>query len=215
MMTIPKRYEDLTVDQFMQLEALKLNKSLPLLDKAVAKLSILSGLSIDEVEKMNIQKVYATLLDAVFLNTPIDAMPLKDSVYLGYKKFKAITDITDFTTAQHKDFNEFIKMNNNNYVACLPNIIAICHKELTLYGYKYKSDNHFKNVEIFKKAKLKDVMGAVFFYSNCLKSYNEIITTCLEKSQSQIKEFLKEIENDKEFQDFLTNGGGTTQLVNV
>jgi hypothetical protein len=214
MMTIPKRYEDLTVEQFMQLEQLK-EKKMPLLDKAVAKLSILSGLSIDEVEAMNIQKVYDILLDAIYLNAPISSMPLKDSVLLGYKKFKPITVITDFTTAQHKDFNEFLKQNNNNYVACLPNIIAICHKELTMYGYKYKPDNHFKNVEIFKKAKLKDVMGAVFFYSNCFKNYSEIITTCLENSASQLREFLKEVENDKQFQDSLNSGGGITQSVNV
>lgn len=214
MMTIPKRYEYLTVQQFMDLESLK-SKQLTPLDKAVARLSILSGKSIDEIERMDISQVYTTMLEATFLNSPIDSMPLKNSVYLGYKKFKPITVITDYTTAQHKDFNEFLKQNNNNYIACLPNIIAICHKELTLYGYQYKPENHFNNVEIFKKAKLKDVMGAVFFYSNCFKSYNSIITTCLENSQNQLREFLKEIENDKEFQDFLNNGDGTIQSVNV
>ena len=105
-----------------------------------------------------------------------------------------------------------MKANDNNYIACLPNILAICHKELTLKGYVYNSDNHYKNAKTFSQAKIKDVLGAVFFYSKCLKSYNMIIKNSLELHTKVIMEMLEEIENDKPFQDFLNTGDGSTQL---
>jgi hypothetical protein len=149
---------------------------------------------------------------ASFIHEPIKSIGLKKSTWLGFKKFKAITEIHDFTTAQHKDFTEIMKANDNNYIACLPNILAICHKELTLKGYVYNSDNHYKNAKIFSQAKIKDVLGSVFFYSKCLKSYSTIIENCLALHMKTIKEMLEEIENDKPFQDFLNTGGGSTQL---
>ena len=208
-MTIPKRYEDLTVSQFQQLEALKAEENIDSIDKAVKRLSILSGESIDFIESLRPKVVYDTLLDAIYLNSPIHDIPLKDTVVLGSKKFKAITQITDFTVAQHKDFNTFLQLNNNNYIACLPEIIAICHAEKIGGVFKYEPANHFENLELFKAAKLKDVMGAVFFYSNCLKSYSKIIAVSLESNTKLIKEMMTEMENDKGFQDFLNNGGGT------
>ncbi len=95
--------------------------------------------------------------------------------------------IDQYTTAQQKDFTEILKANNNDYIACMPELMAICHQELTLFGWKYKPENHFKNVELFKQSKLKDSLGAVFFYSNCLKSYSEIIEDCLQKANEMIQ----------------------------
>lgn len=51
-MNIPKRYEDLTVEQFQQLELLKEDSSLDTLDKTIKRLSILSGKSIEYIEAM-------------------------------------------------------------------------------------------------------------------------------------------------------------------
>jgi hypothetical protein len=45
-MNIPKRYEDLTVSQFQELEALKNDDTLDKLDKSIKRLSILSGKSV-------------------------------------------------------------------------------------------------------------------------------------------------------------------------
>ena len=210
-MNIPKRYEDLTVEQFQQLEQLKNNNSLDALDKAIKRLSILSGKSIEYIEAMKPSDVYDKLLDAVFLFQPLESMPLKDSVILCFKKFRYIREISQYTTAQQKDFTEILKMNGNNYINCLPELMAICHQELTLRGWVYNSDNHFKNVELFKKSKLSETMGAVFFYSNCLKSYSEIIADFMENNNKKLKDHYQMMMDDQEFQSFLKDGGGNTQ----
>jgi hypothetical protein len=206
-MHIPKRYEDLTVEQFQQLEALKIETQLDKIDMACKRLSILSGESIDYIEALKPSEVYNHLLDALFLTKPLLGMECPESVFLGFKKFKYIKEISQYTTAQQKDFTEFVKQNGNDYIKCLPELMAICHLELTIKGWVYNPDNHQKNVEIFKNSKLKDSLGAVFFYSKYLISYSEILKDCLEESMKTINNLME----DGEFQDFLNSGAGTTQ----
>jgi len=210
-MNIPKRYEDLTVSQFQELEALKTDESLDKLDKSIKRLSILSGKSIEYIETLKPYLVYDKLLEAVFLIEPIKSMASPETFVLGFKKFRYIKSIDQYTTSQQKDFTEILKAHNNDYINCLPELMAICHQELTLFGWQYKPENHFKNVELFKQSKLKDSLGAVFFYSNCLKNYSEIIEDCLQKNNEILKAHYKTMMEDQEFQTFLKGGDGNTQ----
>jgi len=210
-MNIPKRYEDLTVEQYQKLEQLKTNNSIDTLDKAIHRLSILSGKSIEEIEDMKPSDVYNKLTEALFLIEPLNSMELKNSVVLGYKKFRYIRNISDYVTSQQKDYTEILKMNGGNYINCLPELMAICHQELTLRGWKYVPENHQKNVELFKKSKLSETMGAVFFYSNCLKNYSEIIKDYTEKNTQMLVNHFQTMMDDQEFQNFLKDGGGSIQ----
>ena len=213
-MKIPKRYEDLTVEQFQQLEYLK-NEKLDKLDMACKRLSILTGKSIDYIESLSPKKVYDLLLDAVFLIHPIVQFPIKKSVRFGFHKFRYIKEIHQYTTAQQKDFTTILKNNGNDYIKCLPELMAICHHELTLKGWVYNSDNHFRNVELFKQSKLKDSLGAVFFYSNCLKNYKRGIEVCSLAASKVIEDLMTEVRDDLEFQIFLKTGDGNIPLVSA
>ena len=199
---IATRYEDLTVNQFQKINTLKGKKDDVF--KRAELYSIISGLPLDQVDLLSPKDVYAA---TNFLSVPIHAMPLKKT----YGRFKPILKITDITTAQHKDFNTLLTQVNGDWVKVLPELLAIMNKELTFKGYAYIQDNHFKNVEIFKKAKLRDVVGVVFFYSNYLSSLKKTIKDSLEKSQKEINEVMMMITEDSEFQTFLNNGGGNTQ----
>lgn len=214
MMNIPKRYEDLTVEQFQQLELLKTEK-LDKLDMACKRLSILTGKSIDYIESLSPTKVYDLLLNAAFLINPINQFPIAGSVRFGFHKFRYIKEIHQYTTAQQKDFTTILKNNGNDYIKCLPELMAICHHEFTFKGWVYNSDNHFRNVEYFKKSKLKNTLGAVFFYSNCLKNYSEIIEDCLQTANKVIEELMMEVQADSEFQIFLNNGDGNIPLASA
>ena len=206
-MNIPLRYEDLTVNQFIQLEALKQLKDIELIDRAVKRLSILSGKTEDEIESLPPKEVFDTLSLAIFLSEPIHNMPVLEEITLGKKRFKAITKNTDYTVSQHRDFNEFIKANNGDYIPCLAELIFISHFEFIDGKWTYDENNFEENLELFKQAKLKDVLGAVFFYSNCLLTCMSSIKTCLEENQKIVKEHVETMMNDKEFQTFLKDGG--------
>jgi hypothetical protein len=207
-MKIPKRYEDLTVDQFQKLEELKTNDTLDKLDRAVLRLSILSGKSIDYIESLNATEVYNTLMDAVFLTQPITQIETPKEVKLGGIKFRYIKDIHEYNIAQEKDWKEMVKNSDNNYINCLPELMAVCHQEYENGVWIYNSNNHNRNVEIFRQSKLSESLGAVFFYSKTLKGYTKVLADSLAKATQTIQEIQKEMTEDLEFQTFLKDGAG-------
>lgn len=211
-MNIPTRYEDLTVFQFQQLEELK-TLELDTLDKAVKRLSILSGMSIDDIESLSASKVHDLLLDAIFLTIPITEMNSPEEFTLGGKRFRYIKEIHNYNIAQEKDWKEYLKMNNNEYFKCLPELMAICHQELENGKWVYNSDNHTENVELFKNSKLSESLGAVFFYSKYFKTYTKAIQDCLADQIQVLKEAEQMMMADPEFQTFLKDGDGSIQLV--
>jgi hypothetical protein len=210
-MKIPKRYEDLTVEQFQKLEELKSNDTLDKLDRAVLRLSILSGKSIDYIESLNATLVYNTLMDAVFLTQPITQIETPKEVKLGGIKFRYIKDIHEYNIAQEKDWKEMVKNSDNNYINCLPELMAVCHQEYENGKWLYNSNNHQRNVELFRQSKLSESLGAVFFYSKTLTSYTKVLADSLVKATETIAEIQKEMMADLEFQTFLNGGVGSTQ----
>lgn len=212
-MNIPTRYEDLTVEQFQQLEYLKEDTALDKLDKAIKRLSILSGKSIEDIEKLSANQLYDYLLPAFYLTVPITEMKCIDEISLGGIKFRYIKDIHDYNICQEKDWKEMIKANDNQYFKCLPELMSICHLEYINGKWTYNSDNHQRNVELFKKAKLSESLGAVFFYSKYFKTYTKAIQDCLVQQAQVIEQAKSMMLADQEFQTFLKDGGGNTQLV--
>ena len=211
-MKIPKRYEDLTVDQFQKLEELKTNDTLDNLDKAVLRLSILSGQAIEHIESLSPKKVYDYLLDAFFLTKPITDLICPDEIKIGGIKFRYIKDLYDYNICQEKDWKEMVRVNEGNYLKVLPELMAICHQEYENGKWLYNSNNHNRNVELFKQSKLSESLGAVFFYSKYLKTYTKAIQDCLAEATQTIEEANQMMMDDLEFQTFLNDGDGNTQL---
>lgn len=212
-MNIPKRYEDLTVQQFQELEALKSNTDLDTLDKAVKRLSILSGKDVDYIESLTATEIFNTLSDAVFLMSPIHEMPIPNHIVFSGVRFRYIKEIHEYNICQEKDWKEIVKMNGNDYIKCLPELMAICHQEHENGKWVYNSDNHLRNVELFKKSKLSESLGAVFFYSKSLTSYIKVLADYSKKAENQITEHYKTMMADQEFQTFLNVGVGNTVSV--
>ena len=212
-MKVINRYEDLTVEQFQQLEELKLNTTLDKLDSAIKRLSILSGESVDYIESLSGTQVHDYLLQALFLTLPITEIASPNEFKLGGKQFRYIKHIHEYNIAQEKDWKEILLANKNEYIKCLPELMAICHQEFDNGKWVYNSDNHHENVELFKKSKLSESLGAVFFYSKFFKIYTKITADCLHQSIQMMTEAKDMMMADQEFQTFLKDGGGNTQLV--
>ncbi len=198
-MKFPLNYKDVTVAQYEALQLLK-QKSFDLhIDYIVEKLSILSGKSIDTIEEFSPKEVYEWGAQTIYADREMPNYDFKEVITLGSKEFK-FTEV--LTVAQERDVTEFIKGNVD-----LSRILAVIFKEKTKDGFKYNSDNHFENAKLFKQAKIKDISGAVFFYTKISKAYENSLLTSLEKNLKPIKLIEKEMMEDKEFQDFLKSGG--------
>lgn len=198
----PLKYSDVTVEQYEKLQLIKQKNYENYIDYLVEKISMFSGKSTDELEQHTPKEIYDMGAKFIYADDEMPNFPFKEIIKIGNKEFK-FTDV--LSVAQERDATEFIKNN-----VALSKILAIIFKEKTNDGFKYISDNHFENAEIFKQARLEDVSGAVFFYSKISKDYEKNLLTSLEKNYKQITEIQLEMAKDKEFQSFLKNGGSIT-----
>ena len=180
------------VEQWKHIETLDKDE-----DFKINRLSYLSGKTIDEIESMPFSKL-ALLFD--YYSEP--KYKVNKWFILGFKVFKPIHNMSEFTLAQETDLNNLITQSGGDYTKVVEQLLALTHKELTLKGFKYIQDNHEKNTKLFLKAKAKKVLGNVFFYSKLSKTLNQTINIYLKKLQ----EHAMEMAMDKDFQDFLNSG---------
>lgn len=210
-MKVINRYEDLTVEQFQKLEELKSNDTLDELDKNTLRLSIIADKTTKEIESLPHSKRNDLMLESVFMMFPLTEMQTPDEITLGGIKFRYIKEIHQYNICQEKDWKEMVKMHGNDYFKCLPELMAICHQEFENGEWLYNPDNHQRNVELFRKSKLSESLGAVFFYSKYFKTYTKILADCLAEANKVIAEAKTMILEDTEFQTFLNDGTGNTQ----
>jgi len=163
-------------------------------DFKLNRLSYLSEKSIDKLESMPLIE-----LKMLFEYYAEPKYRVNKCFRLGFKLFKPIHSMSEFTIAQETDLNGFVKQSNGNYTLLVEQLLALTHKELTITGFKYVQANHAKNSELFKKSKAKKVLGNLFFYSKLSKSLNKNINTC----SKLLENHAMEMERDTAFQAFL------------
>jgi hypothetical protein len=199
-MNLPKRFEDLTLKQYIDLIELDKDLNLTVIEKAVKKLSILSGKAIEDIESLDFKKLFYYLAKVKFTNEPPENIAFKKSFIIGFRKYVATTNLQEMKPAQLIDFAALQKANKP-----LNDLLAVMYKRS---GKEYDYKEHEKISKELLKAKVSDCLGLVFFYLNFFKKCEPLIVQFLEKQQSIIKEGMKGIVTDKEFTSFLKTGDG-------
>jgi hypothetical protein len=199
-MNLPKRFEDLTLKQYIDLIELDKDLNLTVIEKAVKKLSILSGKAIEDIESLDFKKLFYYLAKVKFTNEPPENIAFKKSFIIGFRKYVATTNLQEMKPAQLIDFAALQKANKP-----LNDLLAVMYKRS---GKEYDYKEHEKISKELLKAKVSDCLGLVFFYLNFFKKCEPLIVQFLEKQQSIIKEGMKGIVTDKEFTSSLKTGDG-------
>lgn len=217
-MKVPYSFEDITLSQFMQLHENEINKSIDKIEKDNNRLSILSGKPIEVIEDLSFGDRQNLLNKTAYINTPPNALKV-------CKRFRAkgtllvpTTSLQDMKVNQLVDFYALLKQSNGEYIKCANVLLAVMFKpfRLKIKGLKiqkevkYSPENHAKISELLLSAKVGDCLGLLFFYLDFWKLCEPRIVHCLKMANKTIEETMNEIMNDKEFQDFLTNGDGNT-----
>lgn len=190
------QFGNLKLSQYIELSNLDKDKSIDELDRIVKKMAIVSGKSIEQVEVMDINYIKEKIS---FLNNVPQSLPFKKRLRIGFKVYKPTLTLQDIQVNQLVDFYALYKAE-----APLNDLLAVIYK-----CGKYDSKNHAYLSAKMLNQKIKNVLGVVFFslsyYNKCEKTINQY----LEKSSKQVEMLMKEIQTDKEFQDFLSSGGGS------
>jgi hypothetical protein len=184
----PNRYEDITVEQWQYSDnVVKLDK-----DKFFRQIDLVvyfTGKSVEEVENMDsiLFFSYANKLD--FLFHDITPMPIVNKFKINGIDFIPTDSLQKMKVNQMVDYTEILKANSNSICQSLHMILPIVFCK----AKGYEPDKHAEYVELFKKAKLGDVLGAVFFYTDYWQRVERITQHSMEKSVQLIQERMNEI----------------------
>lgn len=210
-MKLPYRFEDMTLAQFIKLYELDQNKDIDTIDKNVNKLAILSGNSVEAIELLDLKHIRYYLTKINYTSNVPKNLSIPKRFWCGKYLLTPTMSLQEMGVNQMVDFFSIIKANNNNYISCANDLLAVMFKPYKFIGKsKYSPDAHSKISKQLLSAKVGDCLGLLFFYLDLWMRCEPLILTYLENSNQTIEEIMKEIQNDKEFQDFLKHGGGNT-----
>jgi hypothetical protein len=191
------RFEDLTVQQYISLA--KLPKDLEPLDKIANEMAIVTGKALEEVELMDVNYIMSKIAFLKEIPTDLD---FKRKLRIGFKYYSPSVELTNISVNQMVDFYSLYKNE-----AQLNELLAVIYRPT---NGAYHASNHSYVANKMLSKRIGDVLGAVFFSLRFYNQCEKLIQEYLAKNQELLAQTMEEIQNDKEFQDFLNNGAGST-----
>lgn len=195
-MRLPKSWNQVSIEQFQECYFV-LGKN-PTIDSWVTVLSILSGKPIKYIEGLPIRDLKDYIKKLSFLLEPKMNEKVNKFVSIKGRVFKAVYDASQMQTNQVADLKGFMTGEgsiNDVVVENAHNLLACLYIPLTLKGFRYVPSKHKEVASYFRKVKMGDVYGTLFFYS---KVYEELMKTTQdfgEKNLKIVKDHMKELED--------------------
>jgi hypothetical protein len=204
-MKIAQSWKDVSITEFIELYDIVQDASIDKLDKSIRIFSILSGLSVDEVESMTLDAWVQAQKDIAWVNEFPKATNPKPFRLGGYL-WKPRLDIRQITAGEYISVTELTK-DYENIVINTPKLIALF---VTPYKgwwlFKRKIDLTFDaKVEVLKTASVEKIYPMTLFFCTLLIKLVETIPSFLNSTMNQLKEKLqKEQTKDWEHGDGIT-----------
>lgn len=191
-MVIPKNYNELTVRQFQLCDEIIRNES-DVLERHIKLVACLSGNSIEWVESHTPKQIAEWVKDLSFLSNPKVDKKIPKYVLANKRVYRPYNDASKFSAGQVialKVYGEKAKGHSN-----LHNQLACVFGQINWYGglKKYDATKHEQIANDMLEAKMGDVYGAVFFYSNVLEALSPILETYLKQANETIAEIMPEV----------------------
>lgn len=209
-MRLPQNWNDITIEQFQECYFL-LGKN-PTIETWVMVLSTLSGRTYQQIESLSIQHLKELISKLQFLLQPNINEKVNKFVAFRGKPFKACLDASQMGMNQVNDLKEFMKPNGqpveDTIVENAHKLLACIYVPLTLKGWRYVPSKHKDHAEKFKKAKMGDIYGTLFFYSGIYKTLMQTTDTFLKEQTAILKEHLEEVNEWGQKQTLQKDGGG-------
>lgn len=195
-MRLPKSWNDITIEQFQECYFL-LGKN-PTIDTWIMVLSTLSGKTFEQIESLPIKKVKESINKLQFLLNPTLNEKVNKFISIKGRPFKAIFQASDMQTNQVADLKGLMNKEgqsvNDTIVENAHKLLACIYVPLTLRGFRYVPSKHKEVSQYFRKAKMGDVYGTLFFYSETYKNLIQCINTFGQAQMEIVNSHLKEIE---------------------
>jgi hypothetical protein len=191
-MVIPKNYNELTVKQFQLCDDIIRNES-DILERHIKLVACLSGKPIEWVEAHTPKQIAEWVKDLSFLSNPKVDKHIPKWVIANKRIYKPYNDASKLTAGQVlalKMFGEKSVGHSN-----LHNQLACVFGEVDWYGgiKKYDANKHERIAKDMLEAKMGDVYGVVFFYTDVLETLSPVLEIYLKQANETIAEIMPEI----------------------
>lgn len=182
--TIKNSWEDITWSEYTQIEQI-LNTDIPSDYKAVHLVSVLTGISVDELERLPISQFQRLLPALDFLYTEPDTHVHQFEYTVNGRQYKFTGKIDEITTAQYIDYRSYMEKDDKD-------VVELMSAFMIPVGHDYNDGYDMEQVrnDIGDMCWL-DVRAAAFFFRLWLASYITIFKSSLMAELKQQKKTLK------------------------
>lgn len=193
---LPNSWEGVTVEQFQALQGI-LTENGDEYATNVAIISIMSGVSVDEIETYALKTYVKCMRTLSFLSKPILGNMVRVAEFEGVR-YDVITDVYDLNGGQYITLMHLMK-DPDKVISQLHEIMAVflVPKKKTWYGWKkqpYDSDKHKEVSEAMLQAPITVVQPlSAFFLSSYLKFANHILESSVRKAEKVKRQAAKKL----------------------
>lgn len=197
---IKNSWNQVTVNEFIQLEQL-LQADIPESYRTSHVVALLTGKSLDEIESLTAVAYTALARQLSFISEEPKYNELKDEYIINGHKYILKADLTQISTAQYIDYQNYMKEEEKDVTKLLSCWLIPDGKE---YGDGYDMKTV---IEDMGELPLQDSLAICFFFRMQLGAYILISKDYLKKNLKTLAKTEKRIKKEqiKQLEEFLNN----------
>lgn len=192
-MKLPKSYNELTVRQYQGVDLI-LKEDIDHLDKQVKLISHLSGKTIEEVENNTPKQILEWAKTLTFLSNINNlTTSINKRVFINGRFYCPIIGAEKLLASQLVTLKHLEEQNKPTEL--LNQMLACIYVDMDWLGRpkKFDSNTFERTAKDMLDARLGEVYGTLFFYSNVLEKSSPIILTYLNEANQTIAEVMPEV----------------------
>ena len=180
-------WNEITVGEFIQLEQL-LKSDIPESYRTVNVVALLDNKTIDEIESLPAAEFVKLARQLEFIQSQPKAKDVKKSYLINNRHYTLKADLTQITTAQYIDYQNYMKEETKDITKLLSVWLIPRGNE---YNDGYDIQEVMKDID---NMLLEDAMGISFFFPKQLAAYMLILKDSLSNNLTMLGMEKKQIE---------------------
>ena len=208
---VPTSWSEISLETMDKIAEISNNSNYTDEQRETDIIKLLTGLTDDEIDNMNIVDYQKILNSLKFLNQPISKVLPKDSIELNNKTYSVLLYPSRMTAAQFLDYKTIMTSDMNNKTARLIACFVVPE------GSKYADDSYNPDDvvnDIYKYMSIEYAYGLTFFFESQYKAFATGILAYSIQEIKKDKEMPQEMKSQvlkklQEVKAIMKNGGFT------
>lgn len=199
-MKLPKSWNEVSIEQFIEIYDIAQDESIEPIDKSIRIFSILSGLTIEQVENLTLDDWVSFQKDIKFINDFPKATYPKSFKLKGFI-WKPKTDIRNLTAGEYISSVELTK-DKENIIINTPGLAALYLQPYKGWWiFKKKADLTYEQKrDILRAANVQQIYPLALFFCTLLMKLVESIPDYLNKTMKEVAKEVEKLQKQEDWQ---------------